>query len=76
MDQRMAFIVAWQAGEASVAALSRHFGIGRKTGYKWLGHFQADGLADRSRTPLTSPRARAPEREAKLLALRHPKAGS
>ena len=34
MDQRMGFIVAHEAGDESVAALCRHFGISRKTGHK------------------------------------------
>jgi putative transposase len=51
MDERMAFTVAWQGDELSFAALCRQYGVSRKTGYKWIGRFEAcglDGLKDRS----------------------------
>jgi putative transposase len=51
MDERMAFIVDWQRDETSLAALCRRYGVSRKTGYKWLDRFEADGmdgLKDRS----------------------------
>jgi len=54
MTERLRFIVAVQAGEASVAALCRQFGISRKTGYKWLSRYREAGgpsLTDRSRAP-------------------------
>jgi putative transposase len=44
MDERMSFIVDWQRDEWSVAALCRRYGVSRKTGYKWIGRFEADGL--------------------------------
>ena len=43
--------------------LCDQYGISRKTGYKWVARFQAEGragLADRSRRPQTSPRATDP----------------
>jgi putative transposase len=60
MDQRIGFIVACSAGEESMAALCRHFGISRKTGHKWLARYRAQGavgLEDRPRAPHTNPRA-------------------
>lgn len=43
MSQRLEFVVlATQAGLA-VRELCRRFGISRKTGYKWLKHYQAGG---------------------------------
>ncbi len=53
MDQRRAFIVAWQAGQASGAALCRPLGISRKTGPTWPARFQADG---RSACPIACGR--------------------
>ena len=56
------FKVLQQAGERgrNVARTCRHFGISRKTFYKWK-HRHAEcgdaGLCDRPRTPLRSPRA-------------------
>ncbi len=41
----------------NIAVLSRHFGIRRKTGYKWLTRAATGerGVMDRSRRPQTSP---------------------
>jgi transposase InsO family protein len=46
------------APKANISELSHRFGISRNNGYKWLRRFAAegrDGLAARSRRPLTSP---------------------
>lgn len=54
MDERVAFIVAWQNGEGTVAELSRQFQISRKTAYKMIGRFETmgwEGLRDLSRAP-------------------------
>ena len=61
MSERIHFIDAHQRGEHSVSELCRRFGISRKTGYKWLERFYADGgdadaLRDRSRRPHTHPK--------------------
>jgi transposase InsO family protein len=40
----MAFAVDWQREELSFAALCRAYGVSRKTGYKWIGRLQSDGL--------------------------------
>lgn len=62
---------------ARMAALCRHFGISRKTGYKWRARFGAEGaggLTDRSRRPKRSPRRTRATIEEAVLALRraHP----
>lgn len=77
MDERLAFIVACQQGEASMAEVCRQFGISRKTGYKWWQRYQADGpsgLSARSRAPHTHPQAVAAAVEERLRAARaaHP----
>jgi transposase len=44
---------------ANISVLCRHYGISRKTGYKWLKRYREEGeagLADRSRRPHRSPR--------------------
>lgn len=54
MSLRTEFVHLALAGELPMSVLCRRFGISRKTGYKWLGRFQADplrGLHDRSRRP-------------------------
>ena len=54
IDARQEFVLKAQRDGMPFAALCRQFGISRKTGYKWLGRAQQDGLlvlADRSRRP-------------------------
>jgi transposase InsO family protein len=77
MDERMAFVVDVQRGEASLAELCRRYGISRKSGYKWLARHAAeglDGLKDRSRAPHHHPQALEPDVAAAALAVRakHP----
>jgi len=51
---RQEFVLKAQRDGMPFAALCRQYGISRKTGYKWLGRAQEDGLfvlADRSRRP-------------------------
>lgn len=72
-DQRVRFVVAQEAGEESMARLCRQFGISRKTGYKWLERWRAEGaagLADRSRAPGNHPNAVAVARVEAILAAR------
>ena len=62
MNERMHFIRMHQCGQHSVSELCRRFGVSRKTGYKWLGRYTADGgcsdgMQDRSRRPHTHPRS-------------------
>jgi len=61
------------ADEGNVARVCRHFGISRKSFYKWkrrhTEHGDA-GLGDRPRTPQHSPRATAREVVSKILYLR------
>jgi transposase InsO family protein len=77
MSQRRDFIALATAPGANVSELCRRFGISRKTGNKWLARFRElglDGLEDRSRRPLASPRKVAQKVETDVLALRakHP----
>jgi transposase InsO family protein len=58
MDQRASFIHQLQHSNLTMAELCRHFGISRKTGYKWQLRHAAEGiagLADRSRAPHHCP---------------------
>lgn len=73
MDQRYDFVRRCLAGNHSISALCRAFGISRPTGYKWLGRYEAGGLAalsDRSKAPLSNPRATPPEIVELILACR------
>jgi transposase InsO family protein len=76
MSERQEFVAFARQEGANIAALCRHFGISRKTAYKWLRRAAAGetGFADRSRRPHTSPGITPPDVEAAVLALRekHP----
>lgn len=59
MSLRKEFVTEALAEGANISALCRHYGISRKTGYKWLKRYREEGeagLADRSRRPHHSPR--------------------
>ncbi|HYD31861.1 MAG TPA: IS481 family transposase [Azospirillaceae bacterium] len=80
MERRKEFVRLAEQEGANVSALCRHFGISRKTGYKWLGRAAADpheAFADRSRRPHSSPCRTPAAPEAAVLALRqaHPSWG-
>lgn len=81
MSQRREFVMFAQADEANLRALCKRYGISRKTGYKWLRRFGADGTAglqDRSRRPRHTRNKTADELEQALVALRrtHPAWGA
>jgi putative transposase len=60
MDERMKFIADYLQDEWSLSVLCRHYGISRKTGYKWLARYRTDGpsgLMDRHRAPRRHPNA-------------------
>ena len=73
--------VAWRdkllqfaaAADRSVSYACRHFGVSRKTFYKWKARHRAHGaagLCDRPRSPRHSPRATAADVVRKILYLR------
>jgi putative transposase len=77
VDERMRFVLAVEAGDASFAATCREYGVSRQTGYKWLARYQLDGvegLVDQSRAPLHHPQAMSPKIAEDCLAVRrtHP----
>jgi putative transposase len=58
MDLRMQFVTAMLADEDSMTALCEEYKVSRKTGYKWLARYRAEGaagLAERSRAPHVVP---------------------
>ena len=58
MKERSEFIVEHRSGLYSFSGLCEKYQISCKTGYKFLGRFDAEGLAgleDRSRAPRNSP---------------------
>lgn len=59
MEERMAFVLRASREEAAFAEMCQEFGVSRKTGYKWLKRYRESGLegmAERSRRPLRSPK--------------------
>lgn len=71
MDERIKFIGLYLEGEYTMTALCHHFGVSRKTGYKWLARYISDGvegLQERSRAPYRQARMTPPEIEAAVLA--------
>lgn len=77
MSQRAEFVVLVSVEGSNVSKLCRRFGVSRKTGYKWLSRYAADGragLLDRSRRPQTAPGQTSDAVEQRVLALRgeHP----
>ena len=80
MEQRIEFVrLASVEGQAFSEACSR-FGVSRKTGYKWMARFKAEGesgLADRSRRPKKSPGKSSRKTESMVVKLRekHPRWG-
>ena len=58
-EQRVEFVVAATRRSQSFRSLCDEFGISRPTGYLWLRRYQqqgVQGIAERSRKPLASPR--------------------
>ena len=77
MSSRLEFVLLTQQPGANISAICQQFGISRKTGYKWIARYLADGesgLQDESRRPHTSPSRSAPtlEQAAIHLHLRYP----
>lgn len=80
VEERLRFVMAVEAGDESLAAICRRFGVSRRIGYKWYGRYVQDGvpgLSDRSRAPHRRPRSLCAELAAACLAVRrtHPSWG-
>lgn len=56
MDERMQFVADYLKEHWAVAQLCRRYGISRKTGYKWIDRYEAEGwpwIREHSRAPHT-----------------------
>ena len=54
MDERLLLIAQYRAGAVPMTELCRRAGVSRKTAYKWLARYAAEGaagLSDRTRAP-------------------------
>lgn len=81
VNERLKFVADAQRGHLSMTELCEKYGISRKTGYKLLSRYEADGpsgLSDRSRARLEHPNKTPGEVEAAILRVRgkHPTWGS
>ena len=81
MQQRLEFVREYATELFTMTELAAQYGISRKTGYKWLERYDADGvdgLRDHSRRPHQSPHATDPDLVERLLAVRrrHPRWGA
>jgi putative transposase len=81
MEQRLEFVREYGTDLFTMTELAAQYGISRKTGYKWLERYEADGvdgLREHTRRPHSSPQATDPERIEALLAQRrrHPRWGA
>lgn len=77
MMERGKFVLAVASGELDFKTQCERFGISRKTGYKIVGRYEAEGLAglaDRSRAPGHCPHALSSEVIGEILSLKqaHP----
>lgn len=73
MDERVQFISDFQRQLWTMTELCDRYGVSRKTGYKWIGRYRADGatsLATRSSRPHHSPQATDEDVVAAIVALR------
>ena len=74
MDQRLDFVREFESELFTMTELAAQYGISRKTAYKWLERYDAEGalgLRDRSRRPHQSPQATDRELVDTLMAIRH-----
>jgi transposase InsO family protein len=72
-QQRVEFVTAGKRGSQSFRALCEEFGISRPTGYLWLHRYEqrgVQGIAERSRRPLASPRRTATALEQRVVEVR------
>jgi transposase-like protein len=55
MDEKIKFVGDFLDGRASMSALSEHYGVSRRIGYKWVTRYRdegVDGLKERPSAPL------------------------
>ena len=76
-SERLRFMERYASGEESIAELSRQFGVSRKTAYKRIARYTADGdagLLDRSRAPHAHPNETPSEVIDRIIAMKrnHP----
>ena len=81
MDQRTQFVSEYHTDLFTMTELAEQYGISRKTAYKWVARYDAEGaggLIERSRRPHHSPTATDDDVAEALVSLRkrHPRWGA
>ena len=81
MEQRLDFLREYDTELFTMTELAAHYGVSRKTAYKWLERYHVEGergVLDRSRRPHHSPQATPAEVVDAVVALRrrHPRWGA
>jgi len=81
MEERLNFLMQAAAGQESISALCREFGVSRQSAYRLLKRAKSEGLKaalPRSRRPLTSPQALSAEQVLEIVSIRvaHPRWGA
>ena len=60
VDQRVKMVSDWLSSQYSISELGRIYDVSRKTIYKWVGRYKAEGptgLEEQSRAPGSHPNA-------------------
>lgn len=73
MRERAVFVRACETGIYTMKELCEHFGVSRKTGYKWVNRYRdgdLESLVDRSRAPHTCPHRTPAEVEAEIIRMK------
>src|SRR5262245_27462387 len=73
MNERIKMIQEYESGEYAISELAEQYEVSRKTIYKWLDRFEAqgwEGLKNQSRAPRTHPNAVAADIQRQLLRLK------
>lgn len=74
MDERGHFMRDWLEGDWNMSELCTHYDISRKTGYKWVRRFKAEGLEglyDQSRAKRVHYNETLPELKEGIISMRH-----
>lgn len=80
MKERLRFIASYLEAGEPFSSLCERYGVSRRTGYKWVERYEANGLAglwERSRAPRCHPNEVGDEWVERILAVRrqHPRWG-
>jgi transposase InsO family protein len=73
MSEKKELIALAGSGQNNIAALCRRFGISRKTAYKWINRYEAEGesgLVEKPRIPNRSPNQTPLETQEAILEIR------